>query len=211
MSRPGVTRDQVFEAADTLLAEGRKPTVKLVRERIGGSFSTITPHLAEWKDARAGASGESAPEMPAPVAAASQVMWVSAWNAGQEVLRAEREALALVRRELEQERTDLAREIADLEEKADAAASERDALAIELQRKEAVRLAAEQDSVTLRMENARLVERVANTEKRAEELRKQVERMERELARLAGQQAAAPTAAGKKAPRRPRGGAASDT
>jgi hypothetical protein len=65
--------------------------------------------------------------------------------------------------------------------------------------------------VTLRLENARLVERVANTEKRADELREQVERMGRDLARLAGQQAAAPTAAGKKAPRRPRGGAASDT
>ena len=42
MARQGITREQVFETATALADEGIQPTVKLVRDRIGGSFSTIT-------------------------------------------------------------------------------------------------------------------------------------------------------------------------
>ncbi len=38
MARTDITRDQVFEEADALVGGGIQPTVKLVRERIGGSY-----------------------------------------------------------------------------------------------------------------------------------------------------------------------------
>ena len=36
MPRVGVTREQVFEAAEGLLREGQNPTVMAVRTRLGG-------------------------------------------------------------------------------------------------------------------------------------------------------------------------------
>ena len=186
MARPGITRDQVFETADTLADEGIKPTVKVVRERIGGSFSTITPHLALWKEARGENGVANAPDMPERVSAACRSLWSAAWTAGQDMLRAERDGLSAARRELDQERGELAREITDLESALDAALSERDTVTKTLKDAEAARRAADQENGNLRVENARLAERVANTEKRADELRAQVERLEGELARLAG-------------------------
>lgn len=53
MPRPIVTKDLVFEAADALLAEGKEPTLILIKERIGGgSYSTIKPHLNAWNEQR---------------------------------------------------------------------------------------------------------------------------------------------------------------
>ena len=50
----------------------------------------------------------------------------------------------------------------------------------------------------LKIANARLEERIANTEKRADELRDQVIRLEGELARLAQQKGEAPKASAPK-------------
>jgi hypothetical protein len=50
-----ITREQVFEAAETLSREGEEPTYITVRERLGsGSFSTISKYLREWKAAGKG-------------------------------------------------------------------------------------------------------------------------------------------------------------
>lgn len=51
-----ITKDQVFQAADELFAEGKAPSLVEIRKMIGsGSYSTISSMLAEWKSAsRAG-------------------------------------------------------------------------------------------------------------------------------------------------------------
>jgi colicin import membrane protein len=87
MARTGITGDQVFAAADDLAAEGIQPTVKLVRDRIGGSYSTITPHLATWKEERRGQAVANIPDMPESVEATSRTVWVAAWKASQELIR----------------------------------------------------------------------------------------------------------------------------
>ena len=45
-----ITFDQVAAAAASLKAEGRKPTLRLVRETLGniGSLTTIAVHLRSW-------------------------------------------------------------------------------------------------------------------------------------------------------------------
>lgn len=43
-----VNRKTVFEIADSLWAAGRRPSVRNVRERIGGSFRDISPLVALW-------------------------------------------------------------------------------------------------------------------------------------------------------------------
>ena len=120
MPRTGVTREQVFEAADALAAEGIQPTAKRVRDRTGGSFSTLTPHLAAWKDERGGQGVANIPDMPESIAGAARAMWAAAWNAAQEAVKTERDGLTAARREMDKERAEMAAEIVDLETKLDA-------------------------------------------------------------------------------------------
>jgi len=50
MARTGISREQVFAAADELVAEGKKVTLKTLREALGtGSPNTIHAHLQSWK------------------------------------------------------------------------------------------------------------------------------------------------------------------
>lgn len=47
----GITKEDVFDAASTIFANGKNPTQASVRSVLGkGSFSTISKHLAEWRD-----------------------------------------------------------------------------------------------------------------------------------------------------------------
>ena len=185
MPRTGVTRDQVFEAADALAQEGIQPTAKLVRDRTGGSFSTITPHLAAWKDERGGRGISNIPDMPEIVANANWAVWAAAWNAAQDAIKTERDGLSAARRELEKERAEMASEIVELEAKLEAAQAERESLAATLEAETKRHREAEEKMGELKIANARLEERIANTERRADELRDQVTRLEGELARLA--------------------------
>ena len=47
--RKGVTAQQVFGAADAILAKGTEPTNNEIQKILGGSFSTISPLLREWR------------------------------------------------------------------------------------------------------------------------------------------------------------------
>lgn len=203
MSRPGVTREQVFSAATALSEEGIQPSLKLVRDRIGGSFSTITPHLAAWKEERGGRGATAIPDMPESVNAAVRQVWTAAWSAGQQAIQAEREGLATLRKEMEQERNELAHEITELEAKVDAALTERDTLAANLSEETQAKVPLEDALTRERIENARLIERLSNVDFRAGELRAQVQELQHELARLA--EAQAERSAKSSEERRPRG------
>ena len=203
MSRPGVTREQVFAAATALREEGIQPSVKLVRDRIGGSFSTITPHLAAWKEERGGRGATAIPDMPESVTAAVRQVWAAAWSAAQQAIQAEREGLATLRKEMEQERNELAHEITELEAKVDAALTERDTLAANLSEEKQAKVPLEDALTRERIENTRLIERLSNVDSRAGELRAQVQELQHELARLA--EAQAERSAKSSEERRPRG------
>lgn len=203
MSRPGVTREQVFAAATALSEEGIQPSLKLVRDRIGGSFSTITPHLAAWKEERGGRGATAIPDMPESVNAAVRQVWTAAWSAGQQAIQAEREGLATLRKEMEQERNELAHEITELEAKVDAALTERDTLAANLSEETQAKVPLEDALTRERIENTRLIERLSNVDSRAGELRAQLQELQHELARLA--EAQAERSAKSSEERRPRG------
>ena len=48
-STRGVQQDDVWSAADDLIAEGLRPTIERVRQKIGrGSPNTVSPMLESW-------------------------------------------------------------------------------------------------------------------------------------------------------------------
>jgi chromosome segregation ATPase len=182
MGRPGITKEQVWEAADALVQEGLTPTVKAVRERVGGSFSTVTPYLAEWREANEGRQAAEMPALPEAVTQASRQIWVAALRSAQESVETERQALDAARREMMRERQEMAEEIARLERAVEAARAETATTG-------KARLEAEAAGTALRIENTRLEERAGGAEREREAARTEVARLGKAL-RETGQEAA---------------------
>jgi hypothetical protein len=125
MPRPGITREQVFEAADALVREGQGPTVVSVRARLGGgSPNTIAPLLAEWKALHEHRQAVSLPPVPEPVETVLRQVWGVAWQQARDQLEGEREALGQARKAIEQERAEMLSEIERLDSELSAALEE---------------------------------------------------------------------------------------
>ena len=125
MGRPGITAEQVHEAADALLSEGMSPTVVSIRTRLGGgSPNNISKWLNQWREARTELDRAASPPMPTPVETAMRGVWVAAWRAAKEHLEGEREALANARKEIERDRNEMLAEINRLDGELEAAKTE---------------------------------------------------------------------------------------
>jgi chromosome segregation ATPase len=167
-----LTQEQILAAADAIAAAGQRPTLEAVRQRVGGSYSTISPVLAEWK-ARQAARAQPVREAP-PAAVTERLealggeVWAVALELATARLRAEREALEAARAELEVER-------AEAVELADRQAADIEALTSRLSGIEAAEQAARRESDELRG-------RLAAAESRVEELRTEIDCARREAA-----------------------------
>jgi hypothetical protein len=182
-----ITREQIFAAADDLDAVGQNPTLAAVRKALGGgSFTTISEGMAEWK-ARKAAKVSPSPE-PAPPAIAERLVELGAdiWAAALELangrLTAEREALDAARAQMEAESAEAA-ELADqvMAELEDSKA----ALATATAAERAART--EVDSLRAQWGEARL--QAATAEARASEIEKRANDLNAELARVNQQSA----------------------
>ena len=126
MPRPGITKEQVWQAAEALEREGANPTVLRVRAKLGsGSPNTITPYLAEWRKRREApaASAEQSEAPPAVVTAVCQ-LWEAALGEAGARLQSERSSLAIAREELEHERAEALAEVERLDQALEGAQSE---------------------------------------------------------------------------------------
>lgn len=88
MAREGITRAQVFDAADAISATGNNPTVQTIRAKLGtGSFTTITAMLREWKSQTPDNAAEL--DVPEEVTAALGRAAELVWKAAQDHFRHE--------------------------------------------------------------------------------------------------------------------------
>lgn len=110
MARTGVTENDVFEAADALVARGERPTIERLRSALGtGSPNTLLRHLDAWWSGLAArldahARAIALPEAPADVQAAATHLWTRALAIAQERAGQQLEA---ARQHLEGERAAL--------------------------------------------------------------------------------------------------------
>lgn len=119
-STRGVQLDEVWAAADALVADGQRPTIERVRLKIGrGSPNTVSPMLEGWfatlgTRLHGGALPGGAPELPAAVSRAVADLWkvaqATAHHEAVERLAEERKTLDLERIGLLAGQADLAQQ-----------------------------------------------------------------------------------------------------
>jgi chromosome segregation ATPase len=108
-----VTKEQIWSAASAIDAGGQKPTLALVRARVGGgSFSTISAAMREW--ARKGGEEPMSASEPVPAELSERVgeivaqVWAIAQKAAGEALDQHRQTMAEEKAMVERENVALA-------------------------------------------------------------------------------------------------------
>ncbi|HCL4784709.1 TPA: DNA-binding protein [Salmonella enterica] len=107
-----ISKTDVVKACNELSVQGKNITLDAVRAITGGSFSTISPLVKEWKAEQSGvnASLESSvarTDVPAKLTELLNTLWNSAMAAASEKMETERQLLNDYKTELENERHDL--------------------------------------------------------------------------------------------------------
>ena len=122
-SSRGVQQSEVWAAADTLLADGVRPTIERVRQKLGrGSPNTVAPMLESWFATLGPRLGLAAGDdegrtqgLPLSVQQAFQSIWSTALATAelqaQEDIAAQRQALDIERQSLQRAREDLDRQL----------------------------------------------------------------------------------------------------
>lgn len=93
MAKKKATDEVVSAAADTLLAEGQEPTILLLQERTGGSYTTVQKALERWSEARA-----AQPPAPPEITARGEQFVRSLWAAARQQANAAAEEARLAAR-----------------------------------------------------------------------------------------------------------------
>lgn len=129
-----ITKQDIYAAADALVAEGKAPTLANVRRALGGgSFTTISEGVAAWKEDRT--AQPAVLQEPPPVAVTEKFggllaeVWAVALQMANARLASEREALEAARVQLVDEQRQAADLAAQVSADLDQAIQERDRLA----------------------------------------------------------------------------------
>ena len=94
MSRPGLTQEQVIEAANVLVAAGHAVSVHAVRTALGvGSYTTISQHLRGWREQHRIDHAPSAAPVPPELEALASKFFSSIWHSASGIARRELEAI----------------------------------------------------------------------------------------------------------------------
>ena len=112
-----ITTPDIHAAADKIAAQGATPTLAAVRYALGGgSFTTISEAMKEWKASQQASATPIREPAPAAIAdrmaAAASETWAAAVEMANDRMRSEREALDVARGEMEKAQAEAA-ELAD--------------------------------------------------------------------------------------------------
>ncbi len=168
-----ITKEQIHSAADELDAAGKSPTLAEVRKLVGGgSFTTISEAMTEWKARRS--AQPSVIRDPAPPAVVEKLtefgaeVWAAAMELANTRLATEREALDGARGEMEAARAEAA-------ELADQLTAELDESKAQVLVLGGANAKLTDEIGVLRASVSALTERAATAEARVDELRREIE------------------------------------
>lgn len=128
-----LTTESIHAMADKLIAEGKRPTLALLRQELGGgSYTTISEAMKLWREEKARNAITPIAPMPEDVITtindAAQQIWQTAMTVAENKLQSERDALKEARLEMEIAQNEaiemadqLDREVSQLKQKLDEA------------------------------------------------------------------------------------------
>ncbi|EEF9468803.1 hypothetical protein GXR63_003112 [Salmonella enterica] len=107
-----ISKTDIFDACNMIYSAGQNVTLDAVRAITGGSFSTISPLVKEWKAEQSGVnasleSGIARTDVPEKLTELLNTLWTAALASASQKLEAERQLLNDYKTELENERHDL--------------------------------------------------------------------------------------------------------
>lgn len=107
-----ISKTDVVNACNKIYAEGKNVTLDAVRTITGGSFSTISPLVKEWKAEQSGVnasleSGIARSDVPEKLTELLNTLWSAALATASQKMEAERQLLNDYKIELENERLDV--------------------------------------------------------------------------------------------------------
>ncbi|EKY9814967.1 DNA-binding protein [Salmonella enterica] len=107
-----ISKTDVVNACNKIYAEGKNVTLDAVRAITGGSFSTISPLVKEWKVEQSGVnasleSGIARTDVPEKLTGLLNTLWSAALATASQKMDAERQLLNDYKIELENERSDV--------------------------------------------------------------------------------------------------------
>jgi DNA repair exonuclease SbcCD ATPase subunit len=111
MARLGVTYQDIANAADQLLGQGRQPTIELIRNLLGtGSTTTIANHLRKWRAEQCGSTSVASKEnLPQEFVSVMKGLWQRLQAYADDKITAikheSEQSIDLLRRELEKYKT----------------------------------------------------------------------------------------------------------
>jgi len=177
-----ITKEQIFQAADQLIASGGSPTLANVRKALGGgSFTTISEAMGEWRAAKQQAASIP-PREPAPAAIAARLeelgadIWAGALEMANSRLSSERETLETTKTQLESAQQEAA-------ELAEQLSTELESLQTQHQQTIAALEVANANNGQLRHDNAMLAHQLATSEAKAAETTKRIDDLKAEVRR----------------------------
>jgi chromosome segregation ATPase len=174
--RGSISEEQVFEAADALVAQGKEVTPTALLGSLGsGSFTTIYKHLSAWEASRATAVTDRAAVIPDTVLSAFGAAWRAASaEAGKEVLAVKEQAaedVAAAKAQFQEALETIER----LEAESEADASRMDSLAANIAELEKALHQSENEKAALKATSEQLRHQVKSQESELERLHKDAE------------------------------------
>jgi hypothetical protein len=108
-----ITRDGIWSTADQMNQAGEKPTLAAIRKKLGGgSYTTISDAMTEWRARRAMQKGAPRDPVPEKVAEAAAEFAALVWQVAQEIsdgrLQAEHTAIEQARQQMQAEKAEAA-------------------------------------------------------------------------------------------------------
>jgi chromosome segregation ATPase len=144
-----LTPEQIHAAADKIAEAGEKPTLAAVRKALGGgSFTTISEALKDWREAQTEEHELAAVEVPEAVSDRVQALQAQIWQLSmaeaEKRLQSEREALKTAQEKANADVIEAREAVTTLENEAQDAATTIKELEARLAESEAAKIQAEQ-------------------------------------------------------------------
>ncbi|MGG0816179.1 DNA-binding protein [Paenibacillus alvei] len=177
-----ITKEQIFAAAEAIQAEGKNPTLAAVRAAVGGgSFTTISEAMTEWKAAQAVSDTPIREPLPPALDEASARLMFEVWGVAMGMandrLKSEREALEVARAEHEQAQAETAEMADQLAEEIDALRMENESLKETLDESIKDTVKAREELHVEQIKSSKLQTRLDSLEEQIKELRGEKDRL----------------------------------